>query len=195
MALNPNVPYEVYQNGKYVSLSSTSASHSLVTPLILTTQYKEFEEKFSKLSYDTRETLGKVAWAATPSRFNKTQPEDPLAGMSAARRDMVIADLKKHGVGWVNEQDKTFGLDADGKTIVRDLRGGKKGFNTPVYSVAGKPVVSEHFDDAGNLAKGVAKIYGVPSAREEAIAARAPGVRKELLQVAPARPTIPTAAR
>jgi hypothetical protein len=56
-------------------------------------------------------------------------------------------------------------------------------------------VVSEHFDDAGNLAKGVAKIYGVPSAREEAIAARAPGIRKELLQTAPARPTIPTAAR
>ncbi|MDP2205135.1 MAG: hypothetical protein Q8K65_02395 [Alphaproteobacteria bacterium] len=198
MALNPNVPYEVFQGGQYVGLPSSRAPQGSEAPFITAVQYKALEERYSKLSYDTREILGKVAWAAGAPKFSRNDSEDPLAGMSPARRDLVIADMKKHNIGWYNEKDKTFGLEDDDKTIVRDLRAGKKGFNTPIYNVGGNPVVSEHFDDAGNLSKPVAKSRGVPSERSAAIAARPTGIRSTLLQAAkkPAmRLTAPTLPR
>jgi hypothetical protein len=188
MALNPNVPYEVFQGGQYVGLPSHSAAHSAEVPFIRAAQYKGFEERYNKLSYDTREILGKLAWAAAAPKFPRDGGDSTLSGMSPTRRDMVIADLKKHGLGRYNEQDKTFGLDGDDKTIVRDIRGGKKGFNTPVYNVGGSPVSAEHFDDAGNLARHVAKSHGVPSERSAAIAAGTEGIRSALLQTPPKRP-------
>lgn len=197
MALNPNVPYEVFDGGKYVGLPAVSAAHSAAVPLILATQYREFEEKYNKLRYDTREILGKLAWAVPAAKFPGGKTGDPLGGLSAVRRDMVIADLKKHGVGWFDEKQKTFGLDADDKTILRDVRGGKKGFNTPVYNVGGQPVTGEHFNAAGNLAKDIAKTRGVPVERSAAIAARAGGIRSALLQPPKpaARPFVPALPR
>lgn len=198
MALNPNVPYEVFQGGQYVGLPSSGAPHSAEVPFITSVQYKSLEERYNKLSYDTREILGKLAWAAAALKFSRGESDNTLAGMSPARRDMVIADLKKHGLGRYNEQNKTFALDGDDKTIVRDIRGGKKGFNTPVYNVGGTPVAAEHFDAAGNLAKPLAKILGVPSDRSAAIAARGPGIRSALLQTPkkiPLRLTAPALPR
>ncbi|MFN7113716.1 MAG: hypothetical protein ACK4PK_05085 [Alphaproteobacteria bacterium] len=190
MALNPNVPYEVFQGGHYVALMSSRGPDDAGVPFITAAQYKTVEERYIKLRHDTREILGKVAWAAGAPKFSRNDGDDALAGLSPARRDLVIADMQKHNIGWQNEKDKTFGLEDDDKTIIRDLRAGKKGFNTPVYNVGGKPVTAEHFDSAGNLARPVAKNHGVPSERHAAIAARPAGIRSALLQTAAKKPPL-----
>lgn len=184
MALNPNIPYELFSGGEYVGLPAAAAGAE-GPALIRTRDYKAFEEKFSKLRHDTREILGKIAFAAPHAKT------DLLARLSPARRDMVIADLQKQGIGWHSADDKTFDLDHDSKTIVRDLQNGKRGFNTPVYNVGGNPVTSAHFDIAGNLARNTAKAHGVPASRREAIAIRPQGLRQDLLAPPPYRQSPP----
>lgn len=154
MALNPNITHEVYEGGAYVSVPTDGIARPDAPPM-LRSDYKAFEEKFNKLRHDTRAILSKLAWVA-PSKQN-----DPLPGLSAVRRDAVIADLKKHHVGWCRPKTKTFGLDDAARAVVRDLASGKKGFYSPVYNVEGKPVFGEHFDHAGNLSKPIAKALGV----------------------------------
>lgn len=183
MALNPNVPYEVFEGGIYVGLPSMQAEDGQPA-LIRKSDYKAFEEKFIRLRHDTREILGKLAFAvATPDGLSRRLPSDPLAGLSAARRDMVIADMKKQNVGWCNEANKTFGLGHDEKTIVRDLQHAKKGFHTPVYNVMGKPVFGDHFDIAGNLSRQIARHLGVPPLRKDAVVARPVGLRSDITAV------------
>jgi hypothetical protein len=188
MAHNPNVPYEIYENGAYVGLPAAQANGTGKTPFIPAAQYRETEEKYGRLRHDTREVLGRLSWAAAQRPARGSAAEDPLSGMGSLRRDMVIADLKRHGLGWFDEKSRTFGLDEDTKTILRDLRGGKKGFNTPVYNVGGHPVPAGHFDNAGNLAKTPARTCGVPGDRRAAIAARPSGIRHDLLLQKPVVP-------
>lgn len=185
MALNPNVPYEVFDGGIYVGLPSAHATEG-ETALIRKSDYKSFEEKFIRLRHDTREILGKLAFAVTPATgLSQRFPSDPLTGLSATRRDMVIADMKKQNVGWCNEADKKFGLNTDEKTIVRDLQHAKRGFHTAVYNVAGKPVLGDHFDIAGNLSRPVARSLGVPPLRKDALAAQPQGLRRDITSTAP----------
>jgi len=153
MALNPNITHELYEGGAYVSVPADGIARPDAPPM-LRSDYKAFEEKFNKLRHDTRAILSKLAFVA-PSK------DDPLPGLSAVRREAVIADLKKHRVGWCKPKTKTFGLDDAARAIVRDLNNGKKGFYSPVYNVEGKPVFGEHFDHAGNLSKPIAKLLGV----------------------------------
>lgn len=190
MALNPNVPYEVFQGGLYVGLPSGEATGD-APALIRKSDYKSFEEKFSKLRHDTREILGKLAFAAPTPKTGLRFPTDPLFGLSTARREMVIADLKKQNVGWHNDADKTFGLSADDKTIVRDLQNAKKGFHTAVYNVMGQPVLGDQFDAAGNLARHTAKAHGVPPLRKDALLARPQGMRDDIIVSQQTRPLMP----
>lgn len=190
MALNPNVPYEVFEGGLYVGLTSTLAEGA-APALIRKSDYRAFEEKFIKLRHDTREILGKLAFAVTSPKEGLRFPTDPLFGLSTARREMVIADLKKQNVGWHNDADKTFGIDADAKAIVRDLQNAKKGFHTAVYNVGGKPVLADHFDAAGNLARNTAKTHGVPPLRKDALIARPQGMRDDIIVTQQTRPLMP----
>ena len=190
MALNPNVPYEVFEGGQYVGLCASPAGEG--TPaLIRISDYPAFEEKFSTLRHDTREILGKLSFAVASPKAGLRFPTDPLFGLSTARREMVIADLKKQNVGWFNEADKTFGLDADAKAIVRDLQNAKKGFHTAVYNVMGKPVMGDQFDMAGNLARHTAKAHGVPPLRKDALLARPQGLREDIIVSQQTRPLMP----
>lgn len=173
MALNPNITHELYEGGLYVSVPADGIARPDAPPM-LRSDYKAFEEKFNKLRHDTRAILSKLAFVA-PSK------DDPLPGLSAVRREAVIADLKKHRVGWCKPKTKTFGLDDAARAIVRDLNSGKKGFYSPVYNVEGKPVFGEHFDHAGNLSKPIAKLLGVAWQR------KAPAAPQPLPQTAPSR--------
>ena len=173
MALNPNITHELYEGGAYVSVPADGIARPDAPPM-LRSDYKAFEEKFNKLRHDTRAILSKLSFVA-PSK------NDPLPGLSAVRRDAVIADLKKHRVGWCKPKTKSFGLDDAARAIVRDLNSGKKGFYSPVYNVEGKPVFGEHFDHAGNLSKPVAKALGVAWQR------KAPAAPPPLPRAAPSR--------
>lgn len=197
MPKNPNIPYE--ENAKYVSLPSSSAEHSLVTPLIKIEQYREVEERFKKLPPQAKELLVKIARIS--SKFSGEAEEAKLLSSQGLSKNSlrvpgtspVMDELTKAGFLGLTTN---LALAADTKTIICDIAGGKHGFTTPTYNVSGKVVVSDCFDAAGNLAKNVAKIYGVPQARDEAILARASGIRKELIgTVRPPPPTAATAAK
>lgn len=195
MPKNPNIPYE--ENAKYVSLPSSSSSHSLVTPLITIEQYKSFEERFKMLAPQTREAMVKIAQTSSKFTNGKQLVDDNTAkvlmsfGTEGSLR--IIDDLRKNG--FIPAMGGTLDMMPDTKTIIRDIAAGKPGFTTPTYNVNGKVVVSDHFDAAGNLAKNVAKIYGVPQARDEAILARAGGIRKELIGTVRPPPPTATAAK
>lgn len=199
MPKNPNIPYE--ENAKYVSLPSSSAEHSLVTPLIKIEQYREVEERFKKLPPQAKELLVQIARIS--SKFSAEAEEAKIlksCGLSSGSLRVVGSSSIKGTSPVMDELTRAgflglttnLALSADTKTIIRDIAGGKHGFTTPTYNVSGKVVVSDCFDAAGNLAKNVAKIYGVPQARDEAILARASGIRKELIGTV--RPPPPTAA-
>ncbi len=173
MPKNPNVPYEV--NPKYVSLPASD----LVVGLMKVADYKAFEEKFAKLSGGAKDKFCAIA-LFEPSKFHP-EMESPYNKMAPAAQDAFKKELQNAGIGFFdNKLEKIFRVDRDEGTIGRDIRSGKPGFTTPVYSVAGKSVIQDLFDEAGNLSRVVAQIYGVPSDRNEAIYNRASGIRKEL---------------
>ncbi len=174
MPKNPNVPYDV--NPKYVSLPASD----LVTALMKVEDYKAFEVKFAKLSGGAKDKFCAIA-GFEPSKFHP-EMDNPYNKMSPVSQDAFKQELKNAGIGFFdNKLEKIFRVDRDEGTIGRDIRSGKQGFTTPVYSVAGKSVIQQLFDDAGNLSRGVAEIYGVPSDRSEAIFKRAGGIRKDLI--------------
>ncbi len=160
-----------------------------MTPLIRIDQYKEFEESFKKLKPESREALTKMANQPPKKADNAAV----LAKYGAEGSARILEDLRANGfIGFATSF--ALGLSADSITMIRDISAGKPGYNSPVYNVGGKVVVSDHFDKEGNLAKNVAHIHGVPAARDDAILTSAHGVRKELIGTVKPKPATPPPA-
>jgi hypothetical protein len=182
MTKNPNIPYETYSQGEYVSLPS---AESRAVPLIRARDYADVEARFLKLPPDMRQALlGAVG-----------RPVSQTKGAAVTPR--FLEELQKKGIGHVDLPGRSYSLDADTITILRDIRHGKTGFASPVYNVNGRPVTAHKFDDAGRLDANIARIYGVPADPAAAVARRVTGIRRALLQASPARPaaTAPAAPR
>lgn len=170
------IPYEKYQNGKYVSLAAVTAPHARATPLIRADQYRDIAQRYRGLSRAAQDALTMLA-QPVKSKFDAN---NPLSRIQPDRRNAIGAEIENAGLGRYNAATGEMGVDADTKTIVRDINRGGRGFHAPVFNVNGHPVVATHFDAAGNLSPVVAAAYGVPARRDEAIAARVPGIRADL---------------
>src|SRR5687768_18538623 len=111
MPLNPNIPYPIYDNGKYVSLFSTS---NATTHLIKSSDYFAVEAKYNHLSASARDALARMFGNAPAKYGRELSAERPQAEVSPG----IAAELSRSGLGSVDMRS-VFSLDReDRKSVV-----------------------------------------------------------------------------